>query len=129
MPTIGVFGLMTDLINSWLPYQELSIENDRDPVTDDEIIYGSNVKHFTLTVYSPEGRVNKYWNARILKDQVGYCRVACPREKKILCFNWVNWTAYMFSHDGLNELVFMPDSRRRTVSQLSFDHVPMKEVK
>jgi len=120
---------MADLINSWLPYQELSIEKDRDPVTDDEIIYGSNVKHFTLTVYSPEGRVNKYWNARILKDQVGYCRVACPREGKILCFNWVNWTAYMFSHDGLNELVFMPDSRRRTISQLSFDHVLMKEVK
>ena len=120
--TIGAVGLMADLINSWLPYQELSIEKDRDPVTDDEIIYGSNVKHFTLTVYSPEGRVNKYWNARILKDQVGYCRVACPREKKILCFNWVNWTAYMFSHDGLNELVFMPDARRRTVSQLSFDN-------
>lgn len=113
---------MADLINSWLPYQELSIEKDRDPVTDDEIIYGSNVKHFTLTVYSPEGRVSKYWNARILKDQAGYCRVACPREKKILCFNWVNWTAYMFSHEGLNELVFMPDARRRTVSQLSFDN-------
>lgn len=23
---------MADLINSWLPYQELSIEKDRDPV-------------------------------------------------------------------------------------------------
>lgn len=120
---------MADLINSWLPYQELSIDKDRDPVLDDLIIYGNHVKHFTLTVYSPEGRVSKYWNARILKDQVGYCRVACPREEKILCFNWVNWTAYMFTHDGMNELVFMPDSRRRTVSQLSFDHVPVKEVK
>lgn len=52
---------MADLVNSGLPYQELSIEKDRDPVTDDEIIYESNIKHFTLTVYSPEGRVNKYW--------------------------------------------------------------------
>lgn len=120
---------MAEYENQWGPYKEHSIEKDRDPVLDDPIIYGVNVKHFTLTVYSTEGRVSKYWNARILKDQVGYCRVACPREKKILCFNWVNWTAYMFSHDGLNELVFMPDSRRRTVSQLSFDHVPMKEVK
>ena len=109
---------MADLINSWLPYQELSIENDRDPVLDDPVIYGVNVKHFTLTVYSPEGRVSKYWNARILKDQVGYCRVACPREGKILCFNWVNWTAYMFTHDGLNELVFMPDSRVSSVTKL-----------
>lgn len=114
---------MADLINSWLPYQELSIENDRDPVTDDEIIYGNHVKHFTLTVYSPEGRVNKYWNARILKDQVGYCRVACPRENKILNFNWFNWTVYMFSQSGMNELVFMPDLGKRTVTSLS------KEVK
>lgn len=51
---------MADLINTWLPYQELSIEKDRDPILDDEIIYGNDVKHFTLTVYSPEGRVNKY---------------------------------------------------------------------
>lgn len=26
---------MADLINSWLPYQELSLEKDRDPVLDD----------------------------------------------------------------------------------------------
>ena len=120
---------MAEYENQWESYKELSIENDRNPVIDDPIIYGVNVKHFTLTVYSPEGQVSKYWNARILKDRAGYCRVACPREKKILCFNWVNWTAYMFTHEGLNELVFMPDSRRRTVSPLSFDHVPMKEVK
>mgnify|MGYP003082616075 CR=1 FL=1 len=113
---------MADLINSWLPYQELSIENDRDPVLDDPIIYGNNIKHFTVTVYSQDGRVNKYWNARILKDDLGYCRIACPRDGKILCFNWVNWTTYMFTHDGLNELVFMPDARRRPVSQLSFDN-------
>ena len=109
---------MADLINSWLPYQELSIENDRDPVTDDEIIYGSNVKHFTLTVYSPEGRVNKYWNARVLQDQLGRCRIACPREGRILCFAWFEWTSYMFSHDGLNELVFMPRTNSRLPSTL-----------
>lgn len=120
---------MTERATRWDPYNELSIEKDRNPVADDEIIYGNNVKHFTLTVYSPEGRVSKYWNARILKDQVGYCRVACPREGKILCFDWFDWTAYMFSHDGMNELVFMPDSRRRTVSQLSLDSSGKKEVK
>lgn len=109
---------MADLINSWLPYQELSIEKDRDPVTDDEIIYGSNVKHFTLTVYSPEGRVNKYWNARILEDMLGYCRIACPRDGKILKFKWSDWSVYMFTHDGLNELVFMPDSGRKIITQL-----------
>ena len=121
--------MMAEFVNIWDPYNELSIEKDRAPVTDDEIIYGNNVKHFTLTVYSPEGRVNKYWNTRILKDHTGYCRVACPREGKILYFNWLNWTAYMFSHDGLNELVFMPDSRRRIVSQLSLDSSGKKEVK
>lgn len=120
---------MAEFVNTWDPYKELSIDKDRDPRFDDEIIYGNNVKHFTLTVYSPEGRISKYWNSRILKDQVGYCRVACPREGKILCFDWLSWTAYMFTHDGMNELVFMPRSRSRAVSQLSFDHVPMKEVK
>lgn len=109
---------MAELVNSWLPYQELSIENDRDPVLDDHIVYGNDITHFALTVYSQEGRVSKYWNARILKDRVGYCLVACPRDGKILCFNWLNWTAYMFSHDGLNELVFMPDSNRKTIAQL-----------
>lgn len=120
---------MAEFENKWYPYLEQYIEKDLDPVTDDELIYGNHVKHFTLTVYSPEGRVSKYWNARILQDRFGFCRIACPREGKILCFNWLNWTVYMFSHDGINEMVFMPDSRRRTVSQLSFDHVPMKEVK
>lgn len=119
---------MAEFVNTWDPYKELSIEKDRDPVTDDELIYGNDVKHFTLTVYSPEGRVSKYWNARILKDHVGNCRVACPREGKILCFNWLRWNAYMFSHDGMNELVFMPDSRRRIVSQLSLDNSGKKEV-
>lgn len=109
---------MAEYVNQWESYKELSIEKDRYPVTDDEIIYGNHVKHFTLTVYYPEGRVNKYWNARILKDQVGYCRVACPREGKILCFNRVNWTAYMFTHDGLNELVFMPRTNSRLPSTL-----------
>lgn len=114
---------MADLINSGLPYQELSIEKDRDPVLDDEMIYGNNVKHFTVTVYSQDGRVNKYWNARILKDDLGYCRIACPRDGKILCFNWVHWTAYMFTHDGLNELVFMPGSSRKTISRLYHEEV------
>ena len=121
--------MMAERATRWDPYKELSIEKDRDPVTDDELIYGSNVKQFTLTVYSHDGRVNKYWNARVLPDQVGNCRIACPRDGKILCFNWFNWTAYMFTHDGMNELVFMPDSKRRIVSQLSFDHVLTKEVK
>lgn len=119
---------MAEHATRWDPYKELSIEKDRDPVLDDPIIYGVNVPHFTVTVYSPDGRVNKYWNARILQDQVGNCRIACPRDGKILCFNWFKWTSYMFTHDGMNELVFMPDSRRRIVSQLSFDHVSMKEV-
>ena len=99
-------------------YEELSIENDRIPVIDDPLIYGVNAKHFTVTVYSTEGRVSKYWNARILQDRFGFCRIACPRDNKILCFNHVHWTAYMFSHDGLNELVFMPGSSRKTISQL-----------
>lgn len=109
---------MADLVNSWLPYQELSIEKDRDPVLDDPIIYGVNIKHFTLTVYSPEGRASKYWNARILQDQLGLCRIACPRDGKILCFAWFEWTSYMFSHDGLNELVFMPRTNSRLPSTL-----------
>ena len=120
---------MAEHINRWDPYKELSIENDRDPVLDDPIIYGNNVKHFALTVYSPDGRVSKYWNARILQDLVGNCRIACPRDGKILCFAWFDWTAYMFSHDGMNELVLMPDSRRRAVSQLSFDNSNAEEVK
>lgn len=114
---------MAEYENQWGPYKEHSIENDRDPVLDDPIIYGVNVKHFTVTVYSQDGRVNKYWNARILKDDLGYCRIACPRDGKILCFNWVHWTAYMFTHDGLNELVFMPGSSRKTISRLYHEEV------
>lgn len=109
---------MAEYENQWESYKELSIENDRDTVLDDPIIYGVNVKHFTLTIYSPEGRVSKYWNARILQDQLGRCRIACPREGKILCFDWFKWTAYMFSHDGLNELVFMPRTNSRLPSTL-----------
>lgn len=105
------------------PYEELSIENDRIPVIDDHLIYGVNTEHFTVTVYSPEGRVSKYWNARILQDRFGFCRIACPRDNKILCFNHVHWTAYMFSHDGLNELVFMPGSGRKTISRLYHEEV------
>ena len=110
--------MMAEYVNQWESYKELSIENDRDPVLDDPIIYGVNVKHFTLTVYSPEGRVSKYWNARILQDQLGRCRIACPRDGKILCFTWFEWTSYMFSHDGLNELVFMPRTNSRLPSTL-----------
>ena len=114
---------MAEHATRWDPYKELSIEKDRDPVTDDELIYGNNVNHFTLTVYSQDGRVNKYWNARILKDDLGRCRIACPREGKILCFSWFDWDAHMFTHDGLNELVFMPGSSRKTISRLYYEEV------
>lgn len=109
---------MAERATRWDPYFESTIDNDRDPVKDDHIIYGVNVHHFTVTVYSQDGRVSKYWNARILEDYLGYCRIACPRDGKILNFNWVHWTAYMFTHDGLNELVFMPGSSRKTISSL-----------
>ena len=115
---IGMEHLMAGYENRWDPYTEQSIEQDRDPVLDDPIIYGVNVKHFTLTVYSHNGRVSKYWNARILQDQLGRCRIACPRDGKILCFAWFEWTSYMFSHDGLNELVFMPRTNSRLPSTL-----------
>lgn len=105
--------------NKWAAYSEGSIEEDRDPILDDPIIYGVNIPSFAVTVYSPDGRVKKYWNARILKDLTGYCRIACPRDGKILCFNWFEWTAYMFSQSGMNELVFMPNSGKRNVSSLS----------
>lgn len=110
--------MMAEYVNQWESYKELSIENDRNPVLDDPVIYGNDVKHFTLTVYSPEGRVSKYWNARILADDLGRCRIACPREGKILCFDWFKWASYMFSHDGLNELVFMPRTNSRLPSTL-----------
>ena len=109
---------MAEYTNRWDPYSELSIEKDRNPVLDDHLIYGTNVKHYTLTVYSPEGRVNKYWNARILKDDLGRCRIACPREGKILCFSWFDWDAHMFTHDGMNELVLAPKLNSRGVSSL-----------
>lgn len=127
---MGISGMETMMVdNKWNSYFEASLEEDRDPVLDDPIIYGVNVKSFSLTVYHPDGRVKKYWNARILKDLVGCCRIVCPRDGKILCFTWFDWTAYMFSHDGMNELVLMPDSRRRAVSQLSMDNSGIKEVK
>lgn len=114
---------MAEKVNVWNAYFEKDIE-DRDPVLDDPIIYAVNHDHFTLTVYSPDGRVSKYWNARVLKDELGYCRIACPREKKILHFNWFNWSAFFFfCQAGMKELVMMPDSSRRTVTTL------MKEVK
>lgn len=109
---------MVEFVNRWDPYAEVPIETHRDPVKDDHLIYGVNVPHFTVTVYSPDGRVNKYWNARILEDMLGYCRIACPRDSKILKFKWSDWSVYMFTHDGLNELVFMPDSGRKIITQL-----------
>ena len=109
---------MAEFENRWDPYTEVPIETDRDPVLDDHIIWGNDVKHFALTVYSPDGRVKRYYNARILKDLLGYCRIACPRDGLILKFNWFNWTAYMFSQSGLNQLVFMPDSRVSSVTKL-----------
>ena len=44
---------MAEYVNRWDPYSELSIEKDRDPVLDDQLIYGTNIEHYTLTVYSP----------------------------------------------------------------------------
>ena len=108
---------------SWAPYFEVSIEEDRDPVLDDPIIYENGIEHFNATIYFQTGRVQKYWNARILKDLCGYCRIACPRDGKILNFNWFEWKVYMFSKSGMNELVFMPSLGILNVASLS------KEVK
>ena len=109
---------MAEKANVWNAYFEKDIE-DRDPVLDDPIIYEVNHDHFTLTVYSEDGRVNKYWNARVLKDEVGYCRIACPREKKILHFNWFKWSAFFFIQSGLKQLVLMPDKARRSCLTLT----------
>lgn len=114
---------MAEKANVWNAYFEKDIE-DRDPVLDDPIIYEVNHDHFTLTVYSPDGRVSKYWNARVLKDELGYVRIACPREKKILHFNWFKWSAFFFCQSGMKELVMMPDSSRRSTLTLT-----EKEVK
>ena len=108
---------MAKKANVWNAYFEKDIE-DRDPFLDDPIIYEVNHDHFTLTVYSPDGRVSKYWNARVLKDELGYVRVACPREKKILHFNWFKWSAF-FWQSGMKELVMMPDSSRRSTLTLT----------
>lgn len=117
---IGISMSTTE--NKWDAYLETPLE-ESDPALDDPIIYKSDGDHFTLTVYSPEGQVNKYWNARILKDELGYVRVACPRDKKILHFNAFKWSAYFFVQSGLKNLVMMPDSSRRTITKLT------KEVK
>lgn len=117
---IGISMSTTE--NDWQAYFEKSID-ERDPVLDDPIIYKVNEDHFTLTVYSEDGRVNKYWNARVLKDEVGYVRIACPRDKKILHFNWFKWSAFFFVQSGLKQLVLMPDKARRSCLTLT------KEVK
>ena len=109
---------MAEHVNRWNPYAEVPTETHRDPVKDDHLIYGVNVPHFTVTVYSPDGRVNKYWNARILEDMLGYCRIACPRDGKILKFKWSDWSVYIFTHDGLNELVFAPKLNSRSPQSL-----------
>lgn len=100
------------------PYIEKPLE-ERIPELDDPIIYGVDQKHVTLTVYSSEGRVTKYWNARILKDELGYVRIACPRDEKILYFNWFRWSAYFFFQSGMEELVMMPDTSRRSLLTLT----------
>lgn len=97
--------------------------SEADPEVDDPIIYKVNEEHFTLTVYSEGGRVSKYWNARVLKDELGYIRVACPRDKKILHFNAFTWSAYFFVQSGLKNLVMVPDLNKRTITNLT------KEVK
>ena len=104
--------------NDWKAYFERSLA-ESDPVLDDPIIYKVNEDHFTLTVYSEEGRVTKYWNARVLKDEVGYVRIACPRDKKILHFNWFKWTAYYFIQSGMKELVMMPNLSKLNLTSLA----------
>nr|DAF12202.1 MAG TPA: hypothetical protein [Caudoviricetes sp.] len=103
--------------NKWNAYFETTLE-ERDPVFDDQIIYKVNADHFDLTVYGEDGRVNKYWNARVLRDEVGYVRIACPRDNKILHFNWFKWTVYYFIQSGMKELVLMPDSSKRILTNL-----------
>lgn len=93
--------------------------SEANPEIDDPIIYKVTEEHFTLTVYSEVGRVSKYWNVRVLKDTLGYVRVACPREKKILHFNFFEWSAFFFTQSGMKELVMMPDSRKRTITKLT----------
>ena len=104
--------------NDWKAYFECPL-NESDPALDDPIIYKVNEDHFTLTVYSEEGRVTKYWNARVLKDEVGYVRIACPRDKKILHFNWFKWTAYYFIQSGMKELVLMPNLSKLNLTSLA----------
>ena len=104
--------------NDWKAYFETPM-SEADPVLDDPIIYKVNEDHFTLTVYSEEGRVTKYWNARVLKDEVGYVRIACPRDKKILHFNWFKWTAYFFIQSGMKELVLMPNLSKLNLTSLA----------
>lgn len=116
MLTIGAFTSMAD--NDWKAYFERPL-TESDPVLDDPIIYKVNEDHFTLTVYSEEGRVTKYWNARVLKDEVGYVRIACPRDKKILHFNWFKWTAYYFIQSGMKELVMMPNLSKLNLTSLA----------
>lgn len=114
---------MAEHENNWDTYLETSLE-ERDPVFDDQIIYKVNEDHFTLTVYSEDGRVNKYWNARVLKDELGYFRIACPRDNKILHFKWFKWSAFFFVQSGMKQLVLMPEKARRSCLTLS-----KKEVK
>ena len=104
--------------NDWKAYFERPLA-ESDSVLDDPIIYKVNEDHFTLTVYSEEGRVTKYWNARVLKDEVGYVRIACPRDKKILHFNWFKWTAYYFIQSGMKELVMMPNLSKLNLTSLA----------
>ena len=113
---IGVSTSMAD--NDWKAYFERPLA-ESDPVLDDPIVYKVNEDHFTLTVYSEEGRVAKYWNARVLKDEVGYVRIACPRDKKILHFNWFKWTAYYFIQSGMKELVMMPNLSKLNMTSLA----------
>lgn len=97
--------------------------SEADPEIDEPIIYHVTEEHFTLTVYSENGRVSKYWNVRVLRDELGYVRIACPREKKILHFNAFKWSAYFFAQSGMKNLVMVPDLNKRTITNLT------KEVK
>ena len=103
--------------NDWKAYFESPLA-ESDPVLDDPIIYKVNEDHFTLTVYSEDGLVSKYWNTRVLRDEVGYVRIACPRDEKILHFNWFKWTAYYFIQSGMKELVMMPNLSKLNLTSL-----------
>lgn len=103
--------------NDW----QASIETDISKLSleDSRIAYNTTREKINLTVYELDGVVNKYWNVGVLPDELGYVRLACPRDGKVLWFNWFKWSAYYFVHTGHTELVLMPRARGKTMLSLS----------